>query len=211
MVYNSISKNIYEKEDYDENGDNATPLDPDDLALTFDVHYDTEGSNHNSLYPVAYSYLDGPSVGDILYRQYDEYYKPKARHVIRVEYKIDEEMPPTTNTAYMFVFKEVYQQHKVSYSPVKISIDNTIINAGEDAEFLLEFYGKEWDIDVSINGSYDSNISGSSEYYWGEYVYRDINLTLSTPGEYTVNFKGKVNLGGKKVYVDKNFTVTVEE
>ena len=210
-IINEVSKSIYDAAEYNSDPDEATPLNQNDLPITFTVVYDGNSSNGFS-----YDVTDGnmPAIGDVIQKSGGSGDEGRLRVKVRVEYNSNAEVTEELN--YMCVFKTAFQQHNSSsqYKPITIEPVSTTINSGDDAKFLIDFYGTEWNIEVTVHGGnithYDSPIIGSDEY--GEYVYEP-NYSVSLPAVadvYTINFKGDVNTGSKVVYIDKTFSITVE-
>ena len=92
---NNVSKFIYDKDDYDTNGDNATALDPEDI--TFTVVYDDNGEE--------------PASGDMLAKRVDAQTPTTRRYKVRVEFNEDATSVPEEDITYMCVFKTTYGQN----------------------------------------------------------------------------------------------------
>ena len=207
-IISAVSKNIYDKDDYDTNGDNATPLNPTDF--TFTVVYD--GNSENNINDEV---TDGqaPAVGDFLRKSEGAGEEGRARVKVRVEFNSTATSVPAEDVTYMCVFKATYQQYKASYKPVQITIDTGAdLNAGE-AGLIVNFYAKEWDLVVSVDDvAYDSSTYvGNSGGEYDTWTNDNYTITGLSSGTHTVNFKGEVKTStGVTRYVDQDITVTVE-
>ena len=93
-VITNVSKLIYDKDDYDTNGDNATPLDTS--YLTFTVVYDDNGEE--------------PANDDLLEKRVDTETPTRRTYKVRVEYDENATTIPENDVTYMCVLKITYGQ-----------------------------------------------------------------------------------------------------
>ena len=91
---NSVTKFIYDKDDYDTNEDEATPIEP--TNITFTVVYDDNGEE--------------PEGWDLLEKCVDSTTPTRRTYKVRVEFNSTATNVPATDTTYMCVFKTTYGQ-----------------------------------------------------------------------------------------------------